>query len=225
MKSPKLVVISGPLPGQEYPLLGEVVSIGRDWDNAIPFPSEFRVSAHHARILARIGLFWLEDLHSTNGTFLSSPEGKRFRLTPGDPILLVDDALIHLADVVTLQARGLITSQDEAARQALAQVQAFVSAFYDQALCLTAQEREDIEGRLRKWEKVIRQAASESELVRLVAEGLTNLSHTIGGVSPVDLPPIPEALPDPDSPYRLPSLNNLFISRLQQIFDRKEKKK
>lgn len=225
MTSPKLVVISGDIPGKEFLLQGEAITIGRKLDNNIPFPAEIKVSAHHARILARIGLFWLEDLKSTNGTYLTPPGGKRFRLKPGEPVLLMEGSHIHLAGAVTLEARGLIASQEEATRQALATVQEFVSTCYEQMTRLSAQDRQEVQASLRQLDDKVRQANSEADLVRIVAKELTDLGRTI--VCPLEewLPPLPENLPDPDSPYRFPSLHNLFLSRLQQLSDRVEEKK
>ena len=214
---PKLVVVEGAIAGQEYPLLGEVITIGRALDNAISFPAEFHVSAHHARILARIGLFWLEDLGSANGTYLQPPQSERFRVQPGESLLLVDGACIGLAKVVTLEARGLIASQDEATRQALRHVQAFVSACYEQSARLPKEERQALQERLRQFQEAVRQAAREADLVRIVAEQLTDLSRTILCTVDEWLPPLPDDLPDPNSPLRLSSLHNLFLSRLQQL--------
>lgn len=212
MKSPSLAVVSGGLPGQEYSLLGEVITIGRGWDNDIPFPAEPGVSDRHARIRALIGLFWLEDLGSDGGTFLHPPGGERLRLKPGEPVLLLDGARIGLADAVVLQAHGLVASQDEAIRHALAYLQAFAN------LC------QSIQARLQKLEEMIRQSPGEADLVRIVAEELTDLSRTVGRPPSVILPPL-EDLPDPDSPYRLPSVHNLFMSSLQQRPAGREEKK
>lgn len=226
MESPRLIVLSGGLVGQEYPLLSEVVTIGRELDNMIPFPTALTVSAHHARIVRRIGLFWLEDLKSANGTCLTPPGGERFRLKPGEPVLLVEEALIHLADAVILQARGLVASQDEATRRALAQVQAFAGACYERMAQLSVQERQEVQERLRQLEDEVRQAESEADLVRVVAERLTDLSRTVVCASLEDwLPPMPNFLPEPNSPYRMDSLNNLFLSHLQRLTHRIEEKK
>jgi pSer/pThr/pTyr-binding forkhead associated (FHA) protein len=46
------------------------IVIGRDKNCDLPLPDE-RISAHHAHILFHHGQWWLEDLHSTNGTFLN----------------------------------------------------------------------------------------------------------------------------------------------------------
>jgi pSer/pThr/pTyr-binding forkhead associated (FHA) protein len=46
------------------------ITIGRDKSCNLPLADE-RISAQHAHILFHHGQWWLEDLHSTNGTFLN----------------------------------------------------------------------------------------------------------------------------------------------------------
>jgi hypothetical protein len=89
-----LIVERGEATGTEFILDGEESYIGRwDADNGI-FPDvdldshdqEAKVSRRHARILKRAGQFSLEDLGSTNGTYIN--RGRR--LIPGNPQSLVD---------------------------------------------------------------------------------------------------------------------------------------
>lgn len=62
------------------------VSIGRD--PACDFSiDEKTVSAQHARLCYRQGQWWVEDLHSTNGTSLNDePVGEPLVLTSGDQV-------------------------------------------------------------------------------------------------------------------------------------------
>jgi hypothetical protein len=89
-----LVVERGDAAGTEFIIDGEESNIGRwDADNGI-FPDvdldshdqEAKVSRRHARIIRRAGQFFVEDLGSTNGTYVN--RGRR--LIPGSPQLLVD---------------------------------------------------------------------------------------------------------------------------------------
>lgn len=68
---PHLVVVSGERtrPGAVFPLRDRV-SIGRDPANDIVLP-EPAVSARHAIIIRRGSEFWLEDVGSTNGTYVN----------------------------------------------------------------------------------------------------------------------------------------------------------
>ena len=84
----KLVIHRGRSVGKEFPMCEEESHIGRwDADGGI-FPDvdldsddpEAKVSRRHARITRRSGLYYIEDLGSTNGTFVN--RGRR--LLPGD---------------------------------------------------------------------------------------------------------------------------------------------
>jgi len=89
-----LVIERGQAIGTEFPISSEESNIGRwDADNGV-FPDidldahdgEAKVSRKHARILFQNGQYMIEDLGSTNGTFVN--RGRR--LIPGNPHLLND---------------------------------------------------------------------------------------------------------------------------------------
>ena len=85
--SPRLVVERGPglTAGTELPLEGGL-SIGRAPTNGLPVDDQF-MSHMHARLLRRGAFFYVEDLGSTNGTFVNDQ-----RIT-GDAQLRVHDEL------------------------------------------------------------------------------------------------------------------------------------
>jgi pSer/pThr/pTyr-binding forkhead associated (FHA) protein len=66
----QLVVRKGPKPGQLFPLFAVTTTIGRDpiCDIAINDPE---VSRHHARLTKTSDSYQIEDLASTNGTFVN----------------------------------------------------------------------------------------------------------------------------------------------------------
>jgi predicted component of type VI protein secretion system len=66
----QLVMNAGPTPGKEYPLEKNEVFIGRDLTNDIVI-NDAEVSRRHARLVAQAGGYILEDLGSTNGTFVN----------------------------------------------------------------------------------------------------------------------------------------------------------
>jgi hypothetical protein len=83
-----LVIERGRSAGKRFPLYNDEAQIGRwDADSGI-FPDvdldaddpEAKVSRRHARIIRRSGQYLIEDLGSTNGTFIN--RGRR--LLPGD---------------------------------------------------------------------------------------------------------------------------------------------
>ncbi|HEX8709935.1 MAG TPA: FHA domain-containing protein [Pyrinomonadaceae bacterium] len=84
----RLVIERGRSAGKQFPLSDDESQIGRwDADGGI-FPDvdldaddpEAKVSRRHARIMRRNGQYFIEDLGSTNGTFVN--RGRR--LLPGD---------------------------------------------------------------------------------------------------------------------------------------------
>ena len=89
-----LLIERGGGANTEFPLTGEESQIGRwDADNGIfpdidldAFDADAKVSRRHARIIYRNGVFMVEDLGSTNGTFVN--RGRR--LLPGNPQVLND---------------------------------------------------------------------------------------------------------------------------------------
>jgi hypothetical protein len=76
-----------------WDLLRGRTRLGRDSDNHVVLDDE-RVSLHHALITVREGVYWLEDLGSTNGTFV----GEEKRVMAAHP--LVDGEEIRLGGVV-----------------------------------------------------------------------------------------------------------------------------
>ncbi|MGH7225952.1 MAG: FHA domain-containing protein, partial [Gemmataceae bacterium] len=64
-----LVTIKGPNPGQRFTLTGDSVLIGRQEDASIYLDS-LAVSRQHARILCHGGEYFIEDVGSSNGTFV-----------------------------------------------------------------------------------------------------------------------------------------------------------
>lgn len=90
----RLVIERGDAADTEFPLRSEESNIGRwDADNGI-FPDvdldaydpDAKVSRRHARVTFRGNIHMIEDLGSTNGTFLN--RGRR--LLPGSPQVLTD---------------------------------------------------------------------------------------------------------------------------------------
>ena len=75
VKGTRLVVVEGPLTGTEIPLEGAQITLGRAPDSTIVIDDDY-ASSRHARIYESEGAWVVEDLGSTNGTWLD-----RTRLT------------------------------------------------------------------------------------------------------------------------------------------------
>jgi pSer/pThr/pTyr-binding forkhead associated (FHA) protein len=92
----RLIVLDGAEsdrpPGTSFDL-GPVCAVGRDFDNHVVFVDP-TVSGRHAVINARDGAWWIEDLTSTNGTYVNSR-----RIHPGHAALLRSGDAIQIGAI------------------------------------------------------------------------------------------------------------------------------
>jgi pSer/pThr/pTyr-binding forkhead associated (FHA) protein len=91
----RLTMRKGPEAGQQFSLTADTVTVGRDpvVDVVINDPE---VSRQHARLIRRGDHFLIQDLGSTNGTFL---DGRRLA---GDPVPLAPGQMITIGSNVSL---------------------------------------------------------------------------------------------------------------------------
>ncbi|MFV2059851.1 MAG: FHA domain-containing protein [Gammaproteobacteria bacterium] len=68
-------------------LVPGIITLGRAKDNKIKI-SEERVSKYHARIFTYFQASYIEDLESTNGTFVNGKRIGTHILHPGDEVML-----------------------------------------------------------------------------------------------------------------------------------------
>ena len=85
------VVLSLVRPGETLALF-DGMRIGRNDDNDVTI-ADGRVSRHHARIVADGGGFAIEDLQSSNGTFVDGAQVQRARLHAGASIVVGETVL------------------------------------------------------------------------------------------------------------------------------------
>lgn len=69
----RLVVVAGPLQGTSLPLTGSSILIGRSPGSTLVLDDDYS-SSRHARIFPHDGQWFLEDLGSTNGTFIGEQQ-------------------------------------------------------------------------------------------------------------------------------------------------------
>jgi hypothetical protein len=80
--------ISGKYQGGEFPIaVDKQILIGRSSDLDMVLVEDM-VSRKHARIAMQTDQIWIEDLGSTNGTFVNGEKIKRARLKEGDRVLI-----------------------------------------------------------------------------------------------------------------------------------------
>jgi predicted component of type VI protein secretion system len=105
----QLVMRTGPHPGKVFALNKNEMYIGRDINNEIVI-NDAEVSRKHARLLAQAGGYLLEDLGSTNGSFVN---GQRLMgphvLRPGEMIMFGENVslafeLVYDADATVIGA-------------------------------------------------------------------------------------------------------------------------
>jgi len=88
VRSYVLRFISGKYQGGEFPVTGEkAIVVGRSSDLDMVLVEDM-VSRKHARIAMQGEQIWIEDLGSTNGTFVNGEKIKRARLKEGDRVLI-----------------------------------------------------------------------------------------------------------------------------------------
>lgn len=110
----RLIVRRGPQPNQIYELNKGIITLGRDITNDIVI-NDPEVSRHHSRLTQGGGGYTLEDLGSTNGTFVNGQRLTGARpLSPGDTI--------GMGETVTLAYESAVAGMPADPRQAATMV-------------------------------------------------------------------------------------------------------
>jgi hypothetical protein len=95
----RLTVRQGPMPGKVFDLVKDVMTIGRDMNNDVVI-NDAEVSRNHGRLTSQSGGYLIEDLASTNGTFVNGQRliGPKL-LNPGDVVGLGETIVIEYSYV------------------------------------------------------------------------------------------------------------------------------
>lgn len=100
----QLVMRAGPHPGKVYELTQGELTLGRDVSNHLVI-NDPEVSRRHARLYSQLGSYIIEDLGSTNGTFVN---GQRLL----GPYTLRHGDVIGLGETVSLEYQALLFDPD-----------------------------------------------------------------------------------------------------------------
>jgi transcriptional regulator with GAF, ATPase, and Fis domain/pSer/pThr/pTyr-binding forkhead associated (FHA) protein len=92
---PKLLAISGPLKGSEFPLHSGEFAIGREPSNAI-WLEHSSVSRRHCAVRVQEGRYTISDIESRNGTFVNNVPVKERELENGDEVRIGEYVFLFL---------------------------------------------------------------------------------------------------------------------------------
>jgi hypothetical protein len=117
----QFVMRSGPTPGATFPLASDQLIIGRDAASGVAI-NDAEVSRQHARLTFQGGKYVLEDLGSTNGTFVN---GQRLTgatvLKSGDVVSLGEQIVLRY-EALSVDAGATMVGQKAPPRPAPAPV-------------------------------------------------------------------------------------------------------
>ncbi|MBN1384899.1 MAG: FHA domain-containing protein [Elusimicrobia bacterium] len=94
---PKLILKFGPAVIKDIPITKNILTVGRKEDNDIVIDNP-AVSGHHAKIYQQGNSYVVEDLGSTNGTFINEKKVLKAALKNSDQIGLAKHTLTFVSD-------------------------------------------------------------------------------------------------------------------------------
>ncbi|MGI8551329.1 MAG: FHA domain-containing protein [Dehalococcoidia bacterium] len=101
-------ILAGERKGQRVELTGDSLTVGRSQDNAMSLADDERLSRHHARLSRQKEIWLVEDLSSTNGTFVERS---------GRPMRIVKPTPLADGDILVIGSLRAAVSLDEAFAQ------------------------------------------------------------------------------------------------------------
>jgi pSer/pThr/pTyr-binding forkhead associated (FHA) protein len=110
----QLIMRSGPTPGAAFMLEGDQLTIGRDATNDIVI-NDAEISRRHARLTFQGGKYVLEDLGSTNGTFVNGQRLAGPRVLKAGEVVSFGEQIILVFEVNIVDAGATMVSPRAAA--------------------------------------------------------------------------------------------------------------
>ena len=113
---PRLVAVSGVMSGEVFALTESEVSLGRDSSNGIYFPDP-ALSRRQCVFTHAEGAWTLNDLKSSNGTFVNGLQITSHRLTEGDRVSVGGSILLFVAHPVEAPREDINLVESEPGQQ------------------------------------------------------------------------------------------------------------
>jgi hypothetical protein len=110
----QLIMRTGPTPGAAYTLEGDQMTIGRDSTNEITI-NDAEISRRHARLTFQGGKYVLEDLGSTNGTFVNGQRLAGPRVLKAGEVVSFGEQIVLVFEVTTSDPGATVISPRAAA--------------------------------------------------------------------------------------------------------------
>ena len=105
----QLTMRSGPNPGTVYALDGDQLNIGRESSNEIAV-NDAEVSRHHARLTFQGGKYVLEDMGSTNGTFVNGQRLAGPRVLKSGEVISLGEQIVFVYEAVASDPGATVIS-------------------------------------------------------------------------------------------------------------------
>src|SRR5512141_423103 len=112
----QLIMRTGPTPGAAFTLEGDQMSIGRDSTNEIVI-NDAEISRRHARLTFQGGKYVLEDLGSTNGTFVNGQRLAGPRVLKAGEVVSFGEQIVLVFEATTFDAGAPVVSPHAAVVQ------------------------------------------------------------------------------------------------------------
>ena len=105
----QLTMRSGPNPGTVYALGGDLISIGRDSSNEIAV-NDAEVSRRHSRLTFQGGKYVLDDMGSTNGTFVNGQRLTGPRVLKSGEVISLGEQIVFVYEAVESDPGATVVS-------------------------------------------------------------------------------------------------------------------
>ena len=110
----QLIMRSGPTPGASFTLEGDQMDVGRDSTNEIVI-NDAEISRRHARLTFQGGKYVLEDLGSTNGTFVNGQRLAGPRVLKSGEVVSFGEQIVMVFEAIHFDAGATVVSPRAAA--------------------------------------------------------------------------------------------------------------